>query len=100
MAAGIELATHYLKEALRLHNSSAVDPELILAEKLLTWLHDQKKQNFSLIEIYQCGPSQIRNAKIARKMMTILADHHWAFPIEKGLIFDKVLRKEAWRIIK
>lgn len=99
MSAGIELATHYLKEALRLHNSSAIDPDLILAEKLLDWLHSQKRQSFSLTELYQCGPSQIRNAKIARKLMTILVEHHWAFPIEDGLEVNGFFRKEAWRIM-
>ena len=98
MSAGIELAMHYLKEALRLHNSSAVDPDLALAEKLLEWLHSQHKKNFSLTEIYQCGPSHIRNAKIARKIMGILSDHQWAFPIEGGIEIDGVLRKEAWRV--
>lgn len=100
MSAGIELATHYLKEALRLHNSSAVDPDLVLAEKLLEWLHNQQKQSISLMEIYQSGPPQIRNAKTARRLMSILAEHHWAFPIAEGLMVNGVLRKEAWRIIK
>lgn len=100
ITAGIELAMHYLQEALRLHNSSAVDPDLVLAEKLLEWLHNQKKQIVSLIDIYQCGPSQIRNAETARKIMGILVKHHWVFPIEEGLEVDGVLRKEAWRILK
>jgi len=100
MTAGIELATHYLQEALRLHNSSAVDPDLALAETLLKWLHSQQRQTFSLMDIYQYGPSQIRNAKTARRIINILVEHHWAFPIEGGLEIDGVLRKEAWRIIK
>ncbi|HSW70385.1 MAG TPA: YfjI family protein, partial [Gammaproteobacteria bacterium] len=85
MTAGIELATHYLNEALRLHNSSTLDPDITLAEKLLNWLHDQKKEQVSLVEIYQLGPSQIRDSKIARRIMEILVSHHWAFPIVEGL---------------
>jgi len=100
MSAGIELAKHYLSEALRLHHSSATNPDLALAEKLLDWLHNQDRQNFSLTEIYQYGPSQIRNAKIARNMMTILAAHRWVFPIEEGLEIGGVFRKEAWRVVK
>ena len=35
--AGIVLAEFYLNEALRLFNSAAINPDLLLAEKLLTW---------------------------------------------------------------
>lgn len=100
MTAGIELAMHYLQEALRLHNSSAIDADLALAERLLEWLQNQQKQTFSLMEIYQGGPSQIRNAKTARKIMSILVEHNWVFPIEEGLEINGILRKEAWRILK
>jgi hypothetical protein len=98
MSAGIALATHYLNEALRLHNSSVIDPDIVLAEELLDWLHHQAKQVFTLIDVYQRGPSQIRDAKTSRRIMNILVEHHWIFPIEEGLEIDGIFRKEVWRI--
>lgn len=98
MESGILLAKYYLNETLRLHNSSYLDPELELAQKLLNWLCGHQKSLITLSEISQFGPSQIRNAKTARKLMGILTDHYWAEQINGGHIIDGSHRKEAWRV--
>lgn len=100
MSSGIELTKHYLNEALRLHHSGAIDSELVLAERLLEWLHSQNKTEVALMEVYQKGPTSIRSAGTARRIMNILSSHNWVTPHETGVMLDNHLRKEAWRIVK
>ncbi len=100
MSSGIELATHYINEALRLHNSNVVDPLVAKAQKLLDWLHTQSKKEFALTEIYQNGPNEIREAKTARSLMNVLCTHGWVTSLENGLTSNNVHRKEAWRLLK
>ena len=59
-------------ECLRLAHSSALDPELILAEKLLAWAQIQNSDLIHLAQIYQYGPANIRDAKTARRVVAIL----------------------------
>jgi putative DNA primase/helicase len=55
IADGITLVQHYLSEALRLFHASMSDPDLELAEKLLTWAQ-QRGSHIALVEIYQALP--------------------------------------------
>lgn len=100
MSNAINLATYYINEALRLHSSSISDPMLVKAQKLLDWLQAQGKDEFTLIEIYQYGPNEIRSAKLARQLMNILLEHGWVTPLENGLVIDGAHRKEAWKLLK
>jgi hypothetical protein len=98
MEAGIVLVQFYIDEALRLVNASASDPNLILAEKLLAWVQTQKAEIIHLAQIYQLGPSPIRDAKTARKIADVLEDHGWLLRIDGGIEIDGSLRREAWRV--
>jgi len=100
MANGIVLADFYAAEALRLFNSSLGDPDLLLAEKLLSWLHQKRLETVALPNIYQNGPGSIRTAKEARKIARILKDHGWISEIDGGVDIDGVRHKEAWRVAK
>ena len=100
MASGIVLVTYYINEALRLHNSSAIDPDIAKAQKLLDWLQSQQREKFTTVEIYQRGPGEIREAQVAKKMMGILVTHNWAAQLDGGLEFNGIHRKEAWRLLK
>lgn len=98
MAAGIELAKHYLAEALRLHHAGATDPDLELAERLLTWLREQGQPHIWLTLIYQRGPSAIRDAKTGKRIIRILEDHHWLEAIDGGKEIDGQFRRNVWRV--
>lgn len=98
MKSGVLLVNYYLQEAIRLHNSSVINPDLVLAEKLLAWLHSRVQAEISLVDTYQLGPSPIRDAQTARKLMKILVDHNWVSPITGGMSIDGVPRKEVWRV--
>jgi len=98
MAAGIELAKHYLAEALRLNLAGATDPDLSLAERLLTWLREQGRSHVWLTLIYQRGPSAIRDAKTGKRIVRILEDHNWLEPIDGGMEIDGQFRRNVWRV--
>ena len=74
--AGIELVQFYLNEALRLFNSAAINPDLLLAEKLLVWAR-MRGTPLYLRAVYQYGPNAIRDKETARRMVSILEGHGW-----------------------
>ena len=92
------LTQYYLNEALRLFNSGVADPNLYEANKLLDWLRDKGKTKVTLLEIYQYGPTSIRDAKKARQLMAILIDHGFALSLYGGAEFDGQHRKEAFEV--
>ena len=101
MAAGIELVQHYAAEALRLHGGSHVSAELRLAHRALDWmLRHWPEPAISLPDLYQRGPTAIRDGKTARKVVTILEDHGWLVRIPEGSIVAGTHRREAWRIVR
>jgi hypothetical protein len=100
MEAGIVLARWYLDEALRL-NGAEIDADLALAEDLLGWLTERKPSGapFTLVEVYQRGPTAVRSAKRARALMAILLEHGWAQKVSGSVEFDGQLRKEVYELV-
>lgn len=96
--AGIELAQFYLGEALRLFNSAAEDPDLALAEKLLTWARDKSHSLISLPLVYQTGPNAIRDKEKAKRIVKILEDHCWLIPVEGGAKVAGKHRRDVWEV--
>jgi hypothetical protein len=100
MSAGVMLAQHYLAEALRMFEAGRITGDLLLAEKLLTWLLGRTDGLISLPDIYQYGPPAIRDKDTATKLVAILVDHGWLHPIEGGAEIEGKYRRDAFRIIK
>jgi uncharacterized protein DUF3987 len=105
MAAGIELAQYYLGEALRIQAAGFDKPELVLAEKLLSWLLKDwrsKEQTgyVSLPDIYQLGPAAIRSKEVAARTIAILEDHGYARRQDRPAIVNGVQRKEVWKLLE
>ncbi len=98
IASGIDLATHYLTEALRLFHAGSTDPKLAEAERLLGWLTAKQKDVVTLVEIYRFGPNSIRTAKVARELMEVLHEHGYVMPLAGGAAFEGAVRKEGWRL--
>jgi len=98
MEAGIELAQFHLGEALRLHQGTQLDPELVLAAKVLAWGLKRPGRKFSLVELYQNGLAEVRKAARARAIMKILVAHGKARPVPDGVIYDGTLRREAFEV--
>jgi hypothetical protein len=96
MKAGIALAEFYLSEALRLFDAAVADPELVVAEATLAWL--QQYEVVHLAQVYQCGPNAVRDAKTARRILTILEEHGWLSRLDGGADLDGTHRREAWRV--
>jgi Protein of unknown function (DUF3987) len=97
MGAGIDLAQYYLDEALRLFHSGQTDPDLILAEKLLTWAR-QHGEYIALVDIYQRGLNAISDAATARRLAKILEEHGWFIPVSKGMEINGQFRREVWEV--
>jgi len=101
MAGAINLAQFYTTEMLRLEAAGMSDPELVLAERLLSWLRDHWKEPvIALVDIYQSGPAAIRDTKTARKIVRILEAHGWLVPVPGGATVNGTKRREVWRIIE
>jgi hypothetical protein len=101
MSAGIVLAQHYAAEALRMFAGSRIDGELLLAQRLLSWLIQSWNESvISLPDIYQNGPNAIRDKAAATKLVTLLEDHGWLIRIVGGALVADQHRRDAWRIIK
>jgi hypothetical protein len=97
---GIKLAEYYASEALRIQEQGYVNPDILLAEKLLQWLQNNWAHEFvSLPDIYQRGLNAMKDSKTARKTVSILEEHGWIIPVENGIVIDGKFRKEAWRIV-
>lgn len=94
---GIILMEYYLMEAMRIQGCLSIHPDLLLAQKVLKWCKDTRREAIALQDIYQRGPSQIRSAAKARAMMDILEKHRWVTPVS-GMEVDGKRYREAWVI--
>lgn len=99
ITSAIELGHFYLKEALRLFQSSQDNPDLLLAEKLIHWLHSERFEYVSLPDIYQLGPNAIRDSKTAKHIVSILVDHGWLVALDGGKIIEGKRRKDVWKVV-
>ncbi len=98
MQASIELAQHYAAEAMRLFSAGRVSADLREAEHLRVWLLTTwSEPHISLPDIYQRGPTSIRDKARAHRAVTILADHGWLVGAPAREV-DGVFRREVWRI--
>ena len=94
---GITIVEFHLGEALRLFNSSADNPDLILAEQLLAWARLQGGPVYAR-KIYQYGPNAIREKATAMRIIHILVDHGWFRPIIGGAEIDGKKRNIAYEV--
>lgn len=95
---GLDLTQHYLEEALRLHNTSILNPDLIQAQVLSNWC-SQFNEVYAT-QIYQLGPYAIRDKATAHKMIKILEEHGHLRRIEGGKGIDGKHRKDVWEVVK
>ena len=97
MAWGISLSQHYQSEALRLFEAGFVDPDLILAEKVLAFIR-QRGGVTSARCIYTHGPNAARDRKTALRTIDILEGHRWIARIPGGAEIDGRRVWDAWRL--
>lgn len=99
MNRGIELANHYIREALRLFGASRINPELRLAQRLLEWLQTSWQEPLiSLPDIYQSSLNAISNQKTAGKIVETLELHGWLERVNGGGVVKGKRRRDVWRI--
>jgi hypothetical protein len=98
--AGIGLSEHYAAEALRLFGASRVSGDIRLAQRLLEWLFRWPEPHISLPDIYQGGPTRIRDKATAAKIVGILEDHGWMRRVADGAVIGGQRRREAWLVIR
>lgn len=95
--AGIVLARFYLAEALRLNGLASTDGRLRDASRLLTWLRSRGRL-VSLPDVYQYGPSFVRDKASARRLMGVLEEHGWTRGLQSGAVIDGVRRRDVWEV--
>lgn len=98
---GIALASYYAEEALRLQDQGYVNPDILMSEKLLFWLHNNWiEDHVSLPDIYQRGLYGIRQKSIASRIVSILEEHGYLLKLDEGGVVNGVKRKDVWFIVK
>ena len=97
MRAGIELVQFYIGEAIRIFNISAENPNLVLAEKVLTWAR-LRGGRFAVQTLYQHGPNAVRTKEAAMRILKLLADHGQARALPAGTVVDGKKRLNAWEV--
>ena len=100
MEAGIVLARHYAREALRLSDAGATNPDLILAERLLAWVHGRPEDRLHMVKVYQHGPGAIRDKDTARRIIGILEQHGWLRRLPAGAEVEGKPRRDAWEVVR
>ncbi len=101
MANGIELATYYLSEALRVISMAVISAETDKAEALRKWLLEiWANEYIPARDVVQHGPGALRETRKARAALAILEKHGWIVRLEPGAKVNGRSRKEAWRIVK
>jgi Protein of unknown function (DUF3987)/Primase C terminal 2 (PriCT-2) len=71
----IVLMDWYLREALRLSAAALTDPDLVLAQTLLTWL--QERTPITKRDVLRLGPSKLRTKAVLDKALAMLEEHRW-----------------------
>ena len=99
MRNGITLARHYAAELLRLKDAASVQPDLLLAARLLAWWQARPDSRCHLAIIYQLGPYAVRDAATARRIVGVLEDHRWVRRLDPGAIVDGAARRDAWELV-
>lgn len=97
MQAAIELAKFYLAEATRLHEASEMNPDLVDAQDLLTWIRAKELSVVYPALIYRTGPRSIREKKRALFLIKILEQHRWLKSVGP-LSVDGSLRRDVWEL--
>jgi len=103
MGYGIQLANFYGGEMLRLAAMGSTDEKLLLAEKLLGWIHTSDKCDEGLVtlpDVYQYGPNRIRDKKTANEILKILEDHGSIEPVQGDRVVNGTRRKNVWRVVR
>ena len=99
MASGIVLAQFYAEEAMRLFSAGMISEELRIAQTVLDWLLSRYSGDVvPLTHIYQFGPSQLRTAAAARKIMKVLASHNWVTSVDDGAVIDGHRYRDVWKV--
>jgi putative DNA primase/helicase len=95
--AGIALARFYLGEALRLQGLGATRTELQAAEKLLSWMRPRGPL-VSLVDVYQLGPSAVRDKNSALALIGLLEDHGHIRRVKGGATVGGQYRRDVWEV--
>jgi hypothetical protein len=98
MDGGTLLARHYASEAIRLFQASVADPHLQMAQRTLAWLRGRRSL-FCLADLYQFGPSTIRDKATATRIVGLLADHGYVERVTGGAEIDGKCRRDVWRLV-
>ena len=99
MGSAIELTEFYANEALRLYGANHCDPDLLLAAKTLDWLKSYwDGELIPLSKLYQLGPSAIRDAGTAKRIVNILEGHGWLISVKGGATIDGIKYREVYEV--
>jgi hypothetical protein len=96
---GILLAEHYASEALRIHGSARISPDIQAAAHLLAWLTNKWSEPVvSAVECYSRGPRAVRSKRQAEKLLAILEEHGWIMRLETSAVIKDKKRQQVWQI--
>ncbi|MEC9433957.1 MAG: YfjI family protein [Pseudomonadota bacterium] len=101
MADAVTLAGHYIGEAKRLGDAAVISTETAEAERLRRWLAESWPEPFvSVADVTQRGPSSLREAARARRLMKVLEANNWLTPVPEGATILGKFRREVWNVYR
>jgi hypothetical protein len=77
MTCGVELASYYVGEVLRLQSTGRANPRLLLAQRLLDWMKSTGDKRISFRDIITYGPGPLRTKEAAEAAISVLTSHGW-----------------------
>jgi hypothetical protein len=102
---GVALTQWYLAEALRINAAGYVTPDIARAEAVLSWLKSDwpaitatPARLFSLPDVYQFGPSSVRDKASAKQAVDILIDHGHVVPVEGAHKVNGSTRRDVFSV--
>jgi hypothetical protein len=100
MRCGFALADYHAGEAVRLAGEVLVSENLRVAERLRLWLLKRGQSVVHLADIYQFGPTELRDKATALAAMKILEDHGHVIACPMETVVDGKRRKQAWKVVE
>lgn len=98
LEAAIALTLSYGNELKRILSTTAIHPDLRLAEQVFQWWC-KRDEVLHATELYRCGPVRVREKDTALRVMQILVTHGHAELLPAGTVVDGAPRRYAWRRI-
>ena len=98
MERAIQIGSWYLKEALRLTQSSDANCDFVIANKVKDWIIDKELKLVTVNCINKNKVAKLNSAKRGREILNLLEDNGWLIRLPADTMVGGKAVKESWRL--